>query len=406
MRIALDTLGCKLNQAETELLSRELTCAGHEIVSRTGPSDVYILNTCTVTHVADSKSRHLLRQARRRNPDALIVAAGCYARRAPTELARLNGVDLIVDNDRKMDLPGLLADLGYTASPAVPEETPLRQSPALRTRSFVKIQDGCTSFCTYCIVPLVRGGETSLPADEVVAEVVRRTAEGYKEVVLTGTKVGTYSHDGINLRGLLQRILSETGVPRIRLSSLQPGEIAPDLIRLWDDDRLCPHFHLSLQSGSDPVLHRMKRHYLTGDFRRTVSLIQERLPDAAVTTDVIVGFPGETDEEFEESYRFCREMEFARTHVFPYSARSGTEAANLPGHVPETVKRQRTQRMLALAEESAGHFRQRFSGRAMTVLWEQRTADGRWSGVTQNYIRTYVESEDDLANRLSLLTLP
>ena len=406
MRIALDTLGCKLNQAETELLSRELTCHGHEIVSRTGPADVYILNTCTVTHVADSKSRHLLRQARRRNPDALIVAAGCYARREPTELARLNGVDLIIDNDRKMDLPGLLADLGYTASPAVPEETPLRQSATPKTRSFVKIQDGCTSFCTYCIVPLVRGGETSLPADEVVAEVVRRTEEGYKEVVLTGTKVGTYRHDGINLRGLLQRILSETGVPRIRLSSLQPGEITPDLIRLWNDDRLCPHFHLSLQSGSDPVLHRMKRHYLTGNFRQAVSLIQECLPDAAVTTDVIVGFPGETDEEFEDSFRFCREMKFARTHVFPYSARAGTEAANLPGHVPETVKRQRTQRMLALAEESAGHFRQRFSGRSMTVLWEQRTADGRWSGVTQNYIRTYVESEDDLANRLLPLTLP
>ena len=406
MRIALDTLGCKLNQAETELLSRELTCHGHEIVSRTGPADVYILNTCTVTHVADSKSRHLLRQARRRNPDALIVAAGCYAQRAPTELARLNKADLIIGNDRKMDLPGLLADLGYTARPVVPEETPLRQSPTLRTRSFVKIQDGCNSFCTYCIVPLVRGTETSLPADEVVAEVVHRIDEGHKEVVLTGTKVGTYRHNGINLRGLLQRILSETGIPRIRLSSLQPGEITPDLIRLWDDDRLCPHFHLSLQSGSDPVLHRMKRHYRTGDFRQAVSLIQERLPDAAVTTDVIVGFPGETDEEFEESYRFCREMEFARTHIFPYSARSGTEAADLPGHVPETVKRQRTQRMLALAEESAGHFQQRFSGRAMTVLWEQRVADGRWTGVTQNYIRTYVESEDDLANKLLPLTLP
>jgi threonylcarbamoyladenosine tRNA methylthiotransferase MtaB len=406
MRIALDTLGCKLNQAETELLSRELTCAGHEIVSRTGPADIYILNTCTVTRIADSKSRHLLRQARRSNPDALIVAAGCYAQRVPAELAHIKEVDLIIGNDRKMDLPGLLADLGYTARCAVTGEIPLQQSPAPRTRSFLKIQDGCTSFCSYCIVPLVRGNETSLPASEVVAEVVRRTDEGCKEVVLTGTKVGTYSHNGINLHGLLERILSKTSIPRLRLSSLQPGEIAPDLIRLWDDDRLCPHFHLSLQSGSDAVLHRMKRHYLTRDFRRAVSLILECLPDAAITTDVITGFPGETDKEFEESYRFCREMGFARIHVFPYSARSGTEAASLPGHVHETVKQERTQRMLVLAEESAGHFRQRFSGKSMTVLWEQRIADGRWSGVTENYIRTYVESEDDLANKLLPVTLP
>ena len=399
MRIALDTLGCKLNQAETELLARELARAGHSIVSRAEPADVYLLNTCTVTHVADGKSRQLLRQARRRNPDALVVATGCYAQRAPAELGRLDAVDRVVGNDGKTDLPTLLAGLGRAASPPVPGEAP-RQSPTLRTRSFVKIQDGCTSFCAYCIVPLVRGSETSLPADEVVAEVRQRVAEGYQEVVLTGTKVGAYDHDGVNLRGLLARILTETGVPRLRLSSLQPQEITPDLLRLWDDSRLCPHFHLSLQSGSDGVLRRMRRRYLTAEFRQAVSLVRERLPDAAITTDVIAGFPGETDEDFEESYRFCQEMEFARIHVFPFSPREGTEAAQLSGQVESGVRQQRAQRMLYLAKESARRFRERFSGRTMTVLWEQRSADGRWTGVTDNYIRVCTESEEDLSNRL------
>jgi len=406
MRIALDALGCKLNQAETETLARELARAGHSLVARTEPADVYILNTCTVTHVADGKSRQLLRQARRRNPDALVVATGCYAQRAPEELSGIDGVDRVVGNDGKMGLPALLSDLGLTTgSPAV-GETPPRRAPRSRTRSFVKIQDGCTSPCAYCIVPLVRGGETSLPADEVVAEVGERVAEGYQEVVLTGTKVGAYRHDSVNLRGLLARILTETSVPRLRLSSLQPQEIAPGLIQLWDDGRLCPHFHLSLQSGSDGVLRRMKRRYLTGEFRQAVSLVRERLPDAAITTDVIVGFPGETEEEFEESYRFCRETEFARIHVFPFSPREGTEAAMLPGRVESGVRQERTQRMLALAEISAGRFRERFAGRTMTVLWEQRLADGRWTGVTDNYIRVHTESEHDLANRLMPMVLP
>ena len=406
MRIALDTLGCKLNQAETELLARELARAGHSIVSRTEPADVYLLNTCTVTHVADGKSRQLLRQARRRNPDALVVATGCYAERAPEELGRLDAVDRVVGNDRKTDLPGLLAGLGCDAIALVPDETPPRQSPASRTRSFVKIQDGCTSFCAYCIVPLVRGSETSLPADEILAEARQRVAEGYQEVVLTGTKVGAYNHDGIDLRGLLERILTGTGVPRLRLSSLQPQEMTPGLVRLWDDDRLCSHFHLSLQSGSDRVLRRMKRRYLTGEFRQAVSRVRERLPDAAITTDVIVGFPGETDEDFEESYRFCQEMELGRIHVFPFSPRAATEAALLSGQVDSGVKQRRAQSMLSLAEESARRFRERFSGRTMAVLWEQRDADGRWSGVTDNYIRVYTESEEDLGNQLTVVRLP
>ena len=406
MRIALETLGCKLNQAETESLARELTGAGHKIVSRTEPADVCIVNTCTVTHVSDSKSRHLLRQAVRKNPGALVVATGCYAQRAPAELSRITGVNLVIGNDRKLDLPELLAELGCTANPSVPEEILPGHTPAVRTRSFIRIQDGCTSFCTYCIVPKVRGDEVSIPVDEIVTEVRQRALEGYKEIVLTGTKVGSYNHNGTNLTSLLEKVLAETDMPRIRLSSLQPQEITPALINIWDDSRLCPHFHLSLQSGSDRILKRMKRRYSTHEYRQAVSLIREQVPDVAITTDIITGFPGETDEDFEESYRFCQEMDFARIHVFPFSARSGTKAAHLPGQVDYEVKQQRTQKMLSLAEESSRQFRLRFSGRTMMVLWEQQTADGRWTGITGNYIRASVESDTDLTNQLLPVKLP
>jgi len=406
MRVALATLGCKLNQAETELLARQFAEAGHQVVSRLDDADVYILNTCTVTHIADSKSRHLLRLAHRRNPNAQVVATGCYAQRAPQELAQIDGVSLVVGNDKKPHLLRLLQESGYISSPAsLQGVSATSHHLTFRTRSFVKVQDGCNSFCSYCIVPLVRGRERSLPVSEVVNEVGQRVADGYKEVVLTGTEVGSYNHDGTSLRGLLEHILAETNVARLRLSSLQPQEISPELIRLWGDSRLCPHFHLSLQSGSDGVLNRMKRRYRISDYQRAVSLIRAQVPEAAITTDIIVGFPGETDEEFEQSYSFCQQTEFARIHVFAYSPRVGTEAARLPRPVENKIKKQRSQRMLAQANESARNFRQRFSGRTMAVLWEQQSGDGVWSGITGNYIKVYTRSDDDLSNKLLPVTL-
>ncbi len=402
MRVALATLGCKLNQAETELLARQFAEAGHQVVSRFDDADIYIVNTCTVTHTADSKSRRLLRFAHRRNPDARVVATGCYAQRAAEELSRIDGVSLVVGNDEKSHLLRLLQESGHVSSPACVQELPASGNQAmLRTRASVKIQDGCNSLCSYCIVPTVRGRERTVPVSDIVAEVRQRVAGGYKEVVLTGTKIGSYEDEGVGLGGLLERILAETGVIRLRLSSLQPQEISPELIRLWGDSRLCPHFHLSLQSGSDSVLGRMKREYSVSDYERAVSLIRAELPEAAITTDVIVGFPGETEGEFEESYRFCKEMEFARIHVFSYSPREGTEAARLPQQVESKVKKQRSRQMLALAEESAGNFRRRFLGRTMTVLWEQQSGDGVWSGVTDNYIKVYTRSDEDLSNKLS-----
>jgi threonylcarbamoyladenosine tRNA methylthiotransferase MtaB len=405
-KVALDTLGCKLNQAETETLAGRLVETGYELVTRVSQADVYILNTCTVTHTADRKSRHRLRQAHRRNPNALIVAAGCYAQRARQELAGIDGVGLVADNSEKEHLLRLITEARHQEHEALSDKrTGISRLSSLRTRTFVKVQDGCNTPCSYCIVPLVRGRETSLPVDEVITEVGNRAAKGYQEVVLTGTKIGTYHQDSVDLKGLLERILAETNVNRLRLSSLQPQEISPGLLRLWTDGRLCPHIHLSLQSGSDPVLARMKRRYDTMEYEQAVSLIRESVPDAAITTDVIVGFPGETDDEFEESYGFCQRMEFAWIHVFPFSARSGTEAAQMPGQTDSGTKKQRIETMLTLAEESARSFRQRFSGRTMTVLWEQRTGDYIWSGVTGNYLRVFTESAEDLRNRLTPMKL-
>ena len=401
-KIAFDSLGCKLNQAETELLSRQLAGVGYELVSTAAEADVYVLNTCTVTHVADSKSRHQLRLAHRQNPDARLVAIGCYVERAPEELAQIDGVALVLGNEQKAQLLTRLQESGCLRS--LPSFQTSCHYDGGRTRSFIKIQDGCCNFCAYCIVPLVRGSEKSVPLDQVITGVKKRVSDGSKEVVLTGTEVGSYSYNGVNLMGLLERVLVETGVTRLRLSSLQPQEVSPGLIRLWRDRRLCPHFHLSLQSGSDRVLRRMKRLYTTADYWQAVYLVRQVVPEAAITTDVIVGFPGETEAEFQESLDFCRQMEFARIHVFPYSPRLGTEAARMPEQVESKVKRQRSLKLLALARESARNFRRKFLGRTMMVLWEKQ-ADGIWSGLTDNYIKVYTESSGDLTNQLLTVRL-
>ena len=401
IKVALDSLGCKLNQAEMELLARQFAEAGYRLVSAHDKADVYILNTCTVTHIADRKSRHLLRVARRHNPDVLVVATGCYAQRASQELAGIEGVSLVVGNEEKPNLLRLLEEAGYLGSPAPQDSS---DGLGFRTRAMIKIQDGCDNFCAYCIVPLVRGREKSLPVEEAVAEVKYRVAQGYREVVLTGVEIGSYNYDDVDLRGLVGRILNETGVERLRLSSLQPPEITPEFIGLWRDPRLCPHFHLSLQSGSDGVLKRMKRRYSTADYEQAVSVIRGVVPDVAITTDIIVGFPGETEAEFEQSFSFCRQMQFARMHVFSFSSRDGTEAAKMPQQVGDRVKKERSEKMLALAEDSARRFHQSFLGQKLAVLFEQQYS-GQWSGLTGNYIRVYAQSSEDLTNKIVAVRL-
>jgi len=392
--VALDTVGCKLNQAESQLFARQFAQRGYRLVPADNGADIYILNTCTVTHVADGKCRRLLNQARRRNPDALVVAMGCYVERARQDLAKLDSVDLVLDNSQKMNLVSRLEESGHLVHPA--EGSPKAD---FRTRAFIRVQDGCNNLCAYCIVPLVRGREQSMPADGVIAEIKQRVADGDKEAVLTGTEIGAYNHQGVSLVGLLERILAETDIARLRLSSLQPQEITTELIKLWQDERLCRHFHLSLQSGSDTVLERMGRRYKTADYRRAVELIREAVPDAAITTDVIVGFPGESEAEFQESYDFARQMRFARIHVFPYSPRPGTKAAAMPDKVDDKVKRERSRKMLALGRKAVRDFRQKFFGQTVMVLWEKETC-GVWSGLTDNYIRVFTKSDKDLTNKL------
>lgn len=393
IRVAIETLGCKLNQAESESLSRQFAAAGYTIASPE-ECDVYIINTCSVTHIADRKSRHLLRMVRSHNPRALLVATGCYTQASPEELKN-SGVDLIYSNKDKAQLLHLLGNSGKLVKSR--ENGNTVNAVKSRTRSFIKIQDGCSCYCSYCVVPLVRGQEVSLPVAEVLSAIKQRLADGYREIVLTGVRVGAYENSELDLRGLLGKILTETDVLRLRLSSLQPDEITTDLLDLWRDMRLCRHFHLSLQSGCDAVLSRMKRRYSSQEYHNAVNILRSLISDVAITTDIIVGFPGETEQEFEESYQFCRDLSFARIHVFPYSARSGTAAAKMTPSVLPVVKKERLNRMLALAKESAEHYANRFIGCTMPVLWEQKE-DEKWSGLTDNYIKVYVRSRQDLTN--------
>jgi len=406
MRVAFYTLGCKLNQAETESLVGQFSQLGFRLVSPNDVADIYIANTCTVTHIADRKSRHWLRLARRRNPRALIIATGCYAQRNRQELAQL--ADFVVDNEEKAHLLALTQTLSLKRRGRDAGETKQSQMPAatIRTRSLIKIQDGCHSPCTYCIVPKVRPHEYSLPASQIIDEVKGKVALGYKEVVLTGTKVGSYKDDGTDLRDLVKNILTNTGIERLRLSSLQPSEISSEFLALWQDERLCRHFHLALQSGSETVLQRMRRSCSLDQYQRTVNLIKE-VPEVAITTDIMVGFPAESDEEFEQSYSFCQQAGFANIHVFPFSLRPETAAAGMPEQIKDKVKRERNQRMLELSRSSRRRFCEQFLGQTMPVLWEKETGPGSgiYSGLTSNYIRVFAHSEKSLGNEITPVKL-
>lgn len=398
-RVAVLTLGCKLNQADSEAIARELMARGCEVIDRPSTADAYIINTCSVTHVADRKSRHLVRLARRLGgPTAPIALTGCYPETAGAAVARETGADLVLGN---RDKPALVASLlGYGRSAVAPPARPLR------TRAFVKAQEGCNDVCAFCIVPRTRGREVSVPVRRVVEEVLEREAAGVQEVVITGTQLGAYGRDlGATPADLIRALLAETSVPRIRFSSLQPQDMTPELVALWQDPRLCRHFHLALQSGCDATLARMRRRYDTRRFREAVELVRAAVPGAAITTDVIVGFPGETWSEFEASVAFCQEIGFSGIHVFPYSRRQGTTADKLPGHVPPDIKRERVRRMLGLAEASARRFREAHVGRIVSVLWETRVRDEAsgdvWEGLTDDYVRVRARSSADLMNRIT-----
>ena len=426
VRVVISTLGCKLNQAESEAMGRTFADAGYAVVDSNQSADIYVLNTCTVTHVADAKSRQWLRAAHRSNPQAMVVATGCYAERAPEAISQMEGVALVVGNRDKARLLEAMQDRGlvekYGSPPVQDSNSPL---PGLgrtfRTRSFVKVQEGCNQFCAFCIVPYTRGREASVPIPDIIDEINGRVQEGCNEVVITGPQIGSYGlypptqearkdpegYEG-RLHGLVEAILRETEVTRLRLSSIQPQDLTPRLLAAWRDPRLCRHVHMALQSGSDSVLRRMGRRYSSSDYLRAVERLREAIPGIAITTDVLVGFPGETEKEYEEGYQFCRHMDFAGMHVFPYSPRSNTRAERMPKRMPAEIKKERVNRMLTLAPESGSRFRRSFIGQTMEVLWEEEQrikGEAFWSGLTDNYLRVYAREPGIEPNQLTSATL-
>ena len=416
--VALETHGCKLNQADTQALARQLAQAGYTVtsagVTSAGESaDVFVLNSCTVTHVADRKARQAIRAAKRRRPDTVVIATGCYAQRAGEDLNAMPEVDVVVGN---VDKPSLVRIIdGVIAGPdtacAVGDDDALIPALRLRSRAMIKIQEGCDQVCAYCIVPKVRGRERSIPAERIVATANAYASMGCQEVVLTGTQLGSYGFDleGIDIRGLVERILNETDVPRIRISSLQPQDISDDLLDLWSNDRLCPHFHVPLQSGSDPILGAMRRRYTATQFLDVVDRINSSLPDVGVTADVIVGFPGETDRDFQATVDCCVAAKLASVHVFPYSVRPGTSAAYLTSQISAETKSDRARTLSLVVEELSTQFRRRFIGSIRPVLWERSTSvedqSPVWTGLTDNYIRVQAPADVNLANRITLAEL-
>ena len=404
--VAIETHGCKLNQADSQALARRFVSAGYRVVTLADGPDVYVLNSCTVTHVADAKARQSLRAARRRNPSMTVVATGCYAQRVPDQLRSIAGVDLVVGNFEKSQIVSEVKRLRRveTVSCGEGSEAVVAQESLGRTRAMVKIQEGCNQICAYCIVPRVRGRERSIPPEDLVATVKRRVREGFREVTLTGTQLGSYGFDlpdSEGLRGLVSKILAETNVERLRVSSLQPQEITPGLLELWREPRLCPHFHMPMQSGSDAVLSRMRRRYTAEEYRRTVAEIYEALPHASVTADVIVGFPGETEEDHRRSLELCQSLDLAGMHVFPYSVRPGTSAAYMTPLIPPRVKQRRKGEMLELAKSKVRDFRLRALGGVRPVLWEREVRPGILVGLTDNYLRVEATLDDSMVNEIS-----
>lgn len=388
--VAALTLGCKLNQAETQGLARELEAAGCVVVDRPAPADGYLINTCTVTHVADRKARRLVRLARRLSPAAPVVVTGCYADWASGPLSAAGASRVLPNATKHTAGRELLRALGQARPDAAMPQAP--RAAMGRARAFVKIQEGCDDVCAFCIVPRVRGRERAVPIGAVVREAQEREAAGALEVVLTGTQPGAYGRDrddGSDAASLIEALLQETTLPRIRYSSIQPQDVTDALLRQWEDARMCRHFHLALQSGSDAVLRRMRRRYSLAEFRQALARIRAAVPGVAITTDVIVGFPGESEAEFAASRAAVAELGFADVHVFPYSARPRTSAALLADDVPPEVKRARVSELQALADAQRRAFRSTLVGTVAAVLVERAAAHG-WLGLTDTYVPVHM----------------
>ncbi|HPL99340.1 MAG TPA: tRNA (N(6)-L-threonylcarbamoyladenosine(37)-C(2))-methylthiotransferase MtaB [Bacillota bacterium] len=413
-KAAFYTLGCKVNQYETEAMTESFENAGYEIVDYSEFADVYIINTCTVTNMGDRKSRQIIRRAREKNPEALVAVVGCYSQTAPGEVLEIPEVSLVVGTDersrmvelveyamKKEEKLNMVSDIMQVREF---EEMPIKSYKS-RTRAFLKIQEGCDQYCTYCIIPYARGHIRSRKPDSIIAEVKELAENGFREIVLTGIHVASYGKDlgNTSLIDIIEKVHEIDGIRRIRMSSVDPNVMTDGFIeRLSRLPKICGHFHLSLQSGCDETLKRMNRKYTTGEYRRVVEKLREVFADVAITTDLIVGFPGETEEEFQKTVDFVEEIAFSAMHVFKYSQRSGTPAAKYENQIKPQVKDSRSKVITAIAQKNEEKFKKAFIGRSKPVLYEQ-PFDGQKSlfeGLTDNYIRVVSESREDIKGKI------
>ena len=415
-KAALHNLGCKVNAYETEAMQHLLEEAGYEIVPFTQKADVYVINTCSVTNMADRKSRQMLHKAKKNNPDSIVVAAGCYVQTSEKEVLNDLSVDIVIGNDRKHDLVRLLEEYSLdSVNDTVDdindgkhdfEELFIDQTKE-HTRAFIKVQDGCNQFCSYCIIPYARGRVRSRRFENVIAEVERLAANGFKEVVLTGIHLSSYGVDFEEATGLLeliQAVNAVKGIERIRLGSLEPKIVtehfASELSKL---DKICPHFHLSLQSGCDATLKRMNRKYTTKEYERGCELLRKYFVHPAITTDVIVGFPGETEEEFEQTKAYLEHIHFYEMHIFKYSKRKGTRAAVMPDQIDEQVKAARSEKLIALGHDMSKEFRKFYIGKNEEVLFEEKAVIGDkeyFVGYTKEYVKVAMKTDENLENQI------
>lgn len=415
-KAALHNLGCKVNAYETEAMQHLLEEAGYEIVPFTQKADVYVINTCSVTNMADRKSRQMLHKAKKNNPDSIVVAAGCYVQTSEKEVLNDLSVDIVIGNDRKHDLVRLLEEYSLdSVNDTVDdindgkhdfEELFIDQTKE-HTRAFIKVQDGCNQFCSYCIIPYARGRVRSRRFENVIAEVERLAANGFKEVVLTGIHLSSYGVDfeeATGLLELLQAVNAVKGIERIRLGSLEPKIVtehfASELSKL---DKICPHFHLSLQSGCDATLKRMNRKYTTKEYERGCELLRKYFVHPAITTDVIVGFPGETEEEFEQTKAYLEHIHFYEMHIFKYSKRKGTRAAVMPDQIDEQVKAARSEKLIALGHDMSKEFRKFYIGKNEEVLFEEKAVIGDkeyFVGYTKEYVKVAKKTDENLENQI------
>lgn len=399
--IAIYTLGCKVNQYESQKLAKGFMAKGFRLVDFSEEADVYIINTCTVTQVADSKSRQVIRAAMRRNPAARVVVTGCYAERSRSELEAL-GVYLIVGNQGKAQLVDLIANIVSIASTENSVILPQNMNWVQpRTRALLKIQDGCNQFCSYCAVPFARPVMSCVPMENLLEEATSLVQLGHLEIVLTGIRLGTYKDGHADLITLLSALSELPQLERIRMSSIELTDIPDGLLDLMCKNRkICRHLHVPLQSGDDNVLRRMNRPYTAGEFTDFVRRARERIPDIAITTDIMVGFPGETIDEFENSYALAKSLKFSRMHVFRYSRRPGTAASELEDDVSDFEKDRRSRHLIELGKELSCAFAESFIGKPVSVLVEEKKVDGLRSGLTDNYVRVIFRAPDGCAGRI------